>query len=116
MSAPVYTWQGLTKSECTIATAHPIMGKLRPGSPFHLKPLDGLRSETELPSGATILIGAPPSYPKTFPVLYVRDHGKGRVVCGQWHRVEQPGIPLPGFSFYVRAINWAAHRDADTIW
>ena len=64
----------------------------------------------------TILIDAPPEHPGLYPVLYTRNLGQGRIVRAQWNGPFHSGTPFSGFSFYVRAINWAAHRDADAVW
>lgn len=111
-----YTWRGHTEVACRVLQAHPILGNSRQGDVFQLRSPDGYCSGTGLPQDATILLDTPADYPETFPVLYVRNHGQGRVVRAQWHRPHQPGIPLPGFTFYVRCINWAAGRDADAVW
>ena len=111
-----YTWQGFKDSTCPILHQHPILGGLKVGTTFTVNTLNGCRTESGVVHDATILLGTPADYPETFPVLYVRNHGQGRVVRAQWHRPHQPGIPLPGFTFYVRCINWAAGRDANAVW
>jgi Leucine-rich repeat (LRR) protein len=116
LERPTYTWGGFQESKCPVLVSHPILGNLKPGAMFTLNTLNGSRSESGVVRDATILLGTPANYPETYPVLYVRDHGKGRIVRAQWHRALQPGIPFPGFSFYVRCINWAAHRDVDVVW
>jgi hypothetical protein len=111
-----FTWQGFRTSACPIVEKHAILGKLPVGATFVLNTLNGTRAEAGLVEGATLLIKAPSDYPETFPVLYVRDHGKGRIVNCQWHRPLQPGIPFPGYTYYIRALNWVSRRGENTVW
>ncbi|MCC6695412.1 MAG: M48 family metalloprotease [Candidatus Hydrogenedentes bacterium] len=112
----LYTWQGFRDSACPVIERHPILGDMAVGSLFNLNTLNGSRAEFGTLQDATVLIDAPADYPDNYPVLYVRNHGQGRIVGCQWHRPLQPGIPFPGYTFYIRALNWAAHRDPDAVW
>jgi hypothetical protein len=111
-----YTWRGFQDSTCLTTSKHPILGELPKGTPFALNTLNGCRSASGTVVDGVVLMRAPQGYPTTFPVLYVRNHGNGRVVFCQWHRPLQSGLPYPGYTFYVRALNWVAQREVDTTW
>lgn len=109
-------WQEERDSVCPVVKGHPILGTVQPGDAFVLSRLDGCNTDSGILRDGITLIDAPPGYPGVFPVLYTRTLGNGRIVRAQWNRPFHPGIPFPGFSFYVRAINWTAYRDANAIW
>jgi hypothetical protein len=111
-----YTWHGFQDSVCPVVESHPILGDMASGSSFTLNTLNGCRAESGMASDAVELIEGPSGYPESYPVLYVRNYEQGRIVGCQWHRPLQPGIPFPGYTFYIRALNWAAHRDVDAVW
>jgi len=107
-----YVNQGCQDSTVTVLQGHPIFGNTAIGTAGNVRTLVG-------PAGAidgAVLLGAPSNYPDDFPALYVRNHGAGRIVRAQWHHPMQPGLPFPGHTLYIRALNWAAGREADTVW
>lgn len=109
-------WMGFQDAHCPVVSAHPILGNIDLGSVITVNPLDGARGEFDTSQDHTVLCAAPADFPQDFPCLYVLNHGQGRIVRAQWHRPLQPGIPFPGYTFYIRALNWAAHRDVDAVW
>jgi beta-lactamase regulating signal transducer with metallopeptidase domain len=111
----VYTDLGCQAGNITVLQAHPLLGNQLPGAVYPMLTLIGSASRAGVESGI-VLIQGPPEYGEGFPALYVRDLGEGRIVRAQWHHSMQPGLPFPGYTFCVRALNWAAHRDADAIW
>ncbi|NUM53729.1 MAG: hypothetical protein HUU46_08805 [Candidatus Hydrogenedentes bacterium] len=108
-----YFWRGFTDAEVTVAESHPIIDGLLPGDVVTIGVRDGiLPASGEIADDVTVLMWSEPGY----PTLYVRQHGEGRIVRAQWFRRFQPGLPYPGYTLYIRALNWAAHRDVDAIW
>jgi hypothetical protein len=114
-----YLWMGAGSAPwCPVVAQHPILGTLvEPGQRLPMTQIHGgTYSESGIIHDGEVLLGAPPGYPEAFPVMYVRNHGQGRVVRAQWHKLIQPGLPFSGYTFYIRALNWAAQRDVDAVW
>jgi hypothetical protein len=115
MDGLVYNDLGCLDSGVTVLKAHPLLGNQQLGAIYPIRTLIGSASRAGVENG-TVLIQGPPEYGEGFPVLYVREMGQGRIVRAQWHHSMQPGLPFPGYTFVVRALNWAAYREVDAIW
>jgi len=111
-----YAWRGFTDSPCEVANSHELLGDLQKGATILISTVNGAKTTGNLSRDAIVLLMDLGSLPETFPVLYTRNYGKGRVVRAQWFQLLQPTLPISGYTFYIRAINWAAKRDVDSVW
>lgn len=111
----VYTDLGCQAGSITVLQGHPLLGNQQPGAVYPMLTLIGSASRAGVENG-TVLAQGPTEYGEGFPALYVRELGEGRIVRAQWHHSMQPGLPFPGYTFVVRALNWAAYRDVDAVW
>ncbi|MDX9974437.1 MAG: M56 family metallopeptidase [FCB group bacterium] len=113
---PTFFWNGGQPVTCTVAANHPILAPLKVGDSLELSSLFGLASEGTGIEGQALLT-APDEGSTNFCPMYVSSFGKGRIVSLQWFDPAMPNNPFPGrWDLYIRAVNWAANRPADTEW
>jgi beta-lactamase regulating signal transducer with metallopeptidase domain len=111
----VQTDLGCQDIALSVAQAHPLIGEMRAGTAYYVRMQYVASSESGVKNGTPLLNG-PPGIMHNLPALYVRELGNGRIVRAQWQHPMQPGLPFSGYTLYIRAINWVAHEDVDTVW